>query len=148
MKASEGQRHKRLLLTLPVEPDLLARVRDEWEIRVDIMVERLFAAGKITNKHADKDFFTRLIHVHEEFPGVSILLHKDTAVMGDACRELWAHPKVLNVLEQLIGPEIVGHGTWNIRVKVPKHGPEVVGWHQVSLITSPSERWSNGCALQ
>ena len=50
-----------------------------------------------------KDFFTRLIHVHEEFPGVSILMHKDTAAMGDACRELWAHPKVLDVLEQ--GPD-------------------------------------------
>ena len=51
--------------------------------------------------------------------------------MGDACRDLWAHPKVLDVLEQILGPEIVGHGTWNIRVKIPKHGPEVVGWHQV-----------------
>ena len=59
------------------------------------------------------------------------MVPKDTAVMGDACRDLWAHPKVLDVLEQILGPEIVGHGTWNIRVKIPKHGPEVVGWHQV-----------------
>ena len=59
-----------------MEPELLARVRDEWEVRVDIMVEKLFAAGKIRNRHADKDFFTRLVHVHEEFPGVSILMHK------------------------------------------------------------------------
>ena len=60
------------------------------------------------------------------------MVFKDTAVMGAACRDLWAHPKVLDVLEQILGPEIVGHGTWNIRVKIPKHGPEVVGWHQVS----------------
>ena len=63
-----------------MEPDLLARVRKEWEVRVDVMVERLFAAGKITRKHADKDFFTRLIHVHEEFPGVSILMHKGPTI--------------------------------------------------------------------
>ncbi len=27
--------------------------------------------------------------------------------------------------------EVVGHQNWNIRVKLPKHGIEVVGWHQV-----------------
>ncbi len=89
-----------------VEHDLLARVRAEWEQRADVLVEKLYAAGKIKEKHSDKDFFTRLIHVHKEFPGVSVLLHKDTATVGEANKELWSHPKILDALEQIIGSGI------------------------------------------
>ena len=38
-------------------------------MRSDRVIDRLYDAGKITDKHEDKDFFTRLVHVHKEFPG-------------------------------------------------------------------------------
>ena len=42
---------------------------------------------------------------YSNYVGVSILMHKDHgAGIGPACRELWSHPKILDVLEQLMGP--------------------------------------------
>ena len=52
--------------------------------------------------------------------------------MTPAMKEVWAHPKMLNVLEQIIGPEIAGHPVWNLRIKVPRNEPEEVPWHQVN----------------
>ena len=32
--------------------------------------------------------------------------------------DLWTNERLLNVVEQFIGPEIAGHPVWNIRTKV------------------------------
>lgn len=61
--------------------------------------------------------------------GASILLHKGDR-LGPASKELWSYPKLLNILEQIVGPEIAGHPIWNVRIKLPFHDPEVVPWHQ------------------
>ena len=116
-----------------VDHDVLNRAIKGWEKQVDDLVEELFAAGKIKEKHADKNFFSRLTHVNKEFPGVSILLHKKNKLC-DAAKDLWSYPKLLDVMEQLLGPEVAGNPLWNLRVKLPKHGPEVVPWHQVFYI--------------
>ena len=50
---------------------------------------------------------------------------------GPVSRELRSYPKLLNILEQLIGPEIAGNPVWNIRPKLPRSETEVVPWHQV-----------------
>ena len=33
-------------------------------------------------------------------------------------KDLWAHERVLNIMEQLVGPEIGGQPSWNLRCKV------------------------------
>ena len=44
---------------------------------------------------------------------------------------------MLNIVEQLIGPDILGHPVWNLRTKTPHNEATVVPWHQgeSSLIT-------------
>ena len=64
-------------------------------------------------------------------------MHK-TGIMGRASRDLWSYDKLLNVLEQLIGPEVSGNPVWNIRIKVPGVSEADVPWHQVSEILSSS----------
>ena len=43
---------------------------------VDDLANRLYAAGKITNKHESESFYTRLIHIEKQFPNASVILHK------------------------------------------------------------------------
>lgn len=52
-----------------IDHDLIARLKDEWSQKVNQLVEELYAAGKIKNKHEDKDLFTRMIHIDQEYPG-------------------------------------------------------------------------------
>jgi hypothetical protein len=40
---------------------------------------------------------------------------------------------LLNVVEQLIGPEIAGHPVWNLRTKTPQNEATTVPWHQGML---------------
>lgn len=44
--------------------------------------------------------------------------------------KLWTNEKLLNVIEQLIGPDIGGHPVWNIRPKAPHESNHDVPWHQ------------------
>ena len=59
-----------------IDLDLLERLRKEWEAEANELIEGLFKAGKIRNKHEDKDFFTRLIEVNKEYPGTELVLGK------------------------------------------------------------------------
>ena len=38
--------------------------------------------------------------------------------MFNAFQDLWMNERLLNVIEQFIGPEIGGHPVWNLRTKV------------------------------
>jgi ectoine hydroxylase-related dioxygenase (phytanoyl-CoA dioxygenase family) len=43
---------------------------------------------------------------------------------------LMANPKILDVVESLIGPEIFANPVYNVRPKVPKVAAGIVPWHQ------------------
>lgn len=38
-----------------------------------------------------------------------------------AFQDLWTNERLLNVIEQFIGPEIAGHPVWNLRTKVTRN---------------------------
>lgn len=40
------------------------------------------------------------------------------------------HPALLDIVESLIGPEILAHPQFNLRAKLPAHEIGVVPWHQ------------------
>ena len=43
---------------------------------------------------------------------------------------VWANERLLNVVEQLIGPDIAGNPVWNLRTKTPQNDATTVPWHQ------------------
>lgn len=47
-----------------------------------------------------------------------------------AFRDVWSNDRLLNVVEQLIGPDIMGHPVWNLRTKTPQNEATTVPWHQ------------------
>ena len=47
---------------------------------------------------------------------------------------IWAHERLLNVVEQLIGPDIAGNPVWNLRTKTPQNDNTTVPWHQGNFI--------------
>lgn len=55
--------------------------------------------------------------MEEEFKGTAVLMHKQ-GILPQAFRDLWSDERLLNVAEQLVGPEIAGHPVWNLRCKV------------------------------
>lgn len=111
------------------DKDILEKAKESIENLANDIVEDLFKAGKISSLYEDEGLFTRMIKVNREFPGASILFHK-RGVLPKELQDIWSYPKLLHIVEQLVGPNIIGHTVWNLRVKLPNNEPEVVPWHQ------------------
>ncbi len=107
----------------------LQPVLDEFEEIVDTFAERAFSAGKITNKHSDKDVFKRLASLENDFAGSSVLIHHK-GILKPALANLWGSDKLLDMVEKFTGKDIAGHPVWNIRSKTPKTVRMTVPWHQ------------------
>lgn len=63
------------------------------------------------------------------FLGATVVLHR-RGELGPVAMELWSYPKLLDALEQLLGPDIVGHPVWNIRCCLPNYDQTLTPWHQ------------------
>lgn len=112
-----------------LSPDDLKPVMGEIDGIVDDLAERLYAAGKIKDKHAGLDFFHRLTALEKEYKGAAVLIHIN-GWLGPKLARLWSSPKLLDVIEQFVGPDIAGHPVWNIRSKTPDTRLMTVPWHQ------------------
>lgn len=111
------------------DPAELQPVMDEIGMLVDDLAERLYKAGKVGSTHADKDFFHRLTALEAEFKGAAVLMHIN-GWLGPQLARLWSAPRLLDIVEQFIGPDIAGHPVWNIRSKTPDTRLMTVPWHQ------------------
>jgi hypothetical protein len=47
-----------------------------------------------------------------------IVINVNVLIPPKEIADLWTNERLLNVVEQFIGPEIAGHPVWNIRSKV------------------------------
>ena len=87
------------------------RLASNWlqavEEGVDILSNRLYNNGKIKDKCESAGIYERLTLLEKQFKGASVLPHK-LGYLPFAFRQLWSHERLLNVVEQLIGPDIAG----------------------------------------
>ncbi len=63
---------------------------------VDGLANKLYAGGKVKNTAKDKGFYQRLHELEKQFPGASVLLHKN-GVLPKAFADIWSHPRLLSV---------------------------------------------------
>ena len=122
----------------------LQPVLDAIEGIVDETAERLHAAGRIADKHADKGLYTRMTALESDYSGAALLVHL-RGIMEPAIADLWSGERLLGIVERLMGPDIAGYPVWNIHPKTPHpkvalnpHTKTPVGnfmstpWHQDS----------------
>ena len=121
-------------------PEELKPLQDEIGGLVDDLAHRLKKAGKITNLHENAGFYDRLTLLERDFPGAAVLIHIG-GILKPALAHLWASPKLLDIVEQIIGPDIAGHPVWNIRSKTPTNPLATVPWHQdTAYLAAGAER--------
>ena len=106
-------------------------ILNEFDEIVDDFAEKAFEAGKITNKHDDKDVFKRLAALEKDFKGSSVLIHHRGELKPELAN-LWGSKKLLDMVENWVGKDISGHPVWNIRSKTPQTARMTVPWHQDS----------------
>ncbi len=109
----------------------MAPAREAMNQKVDQIAAGLHAAGLISDKLENRPFKFRLA---ELFAG---LTDEHFNNFGRSWRDrfpgyfvLMSNPKILDLVESLIGPEIFANPVYNVRPKVPKVAAGVVPWHQ------------------
>ena len=107
----------------------LQPVLDDFEDMVDGWADKLYEAGKIADRHEGEDVYTRLASLEKEWPNAAALIHWH-AKMQPALSRIWASDKLLDMVEQFIGPDIVGHPVVGIRTKTPNTALMNAPWHQ------------------
>jgi phytanoyl-CoA hydroxylase len=120
-----------------VLPDLLdaqdlVAVRGAMMTKVSQIADQMLEAGVIDDLLADDPFEIRLARL---FHGLSP--DHFVTFTGQSWRdrmpgyfELMSNPKILDVVESLIGPEIFANPVYNVRPKVPRVAAGEVPWHQ------------------
>ena len=120
-----------LILPHLLSAEEMAPGREAMQQKVALIADELYADGLITEKFADALFDTRLARLLEK------LTDKEFLRYGRSWRDrlpgyyhLMCNPKILDVVESFIGPEIFANPVYNVRPKVPKVAAGIVPWHQ------------------
>ena len=118
-----------------VPPEDLVAIEAEYEALLDRLASELFQKGKISKTYEDLDFGARYAAMIAEYPDLTNYLNISLPLLnegidpetfhvhaGPAVFDLMRHPKVLDVVEALIGPEIYASPVQQMRMKPPAKG--------------------------
>ena len=109
----------------------MAPARQAMTQKVSMIADALHADGLIRDKLVDEPFPTRLARLFADLTDREFLRY------GRSWRDrlpgyfgLMSNPKIVDVIESLLGPEIFANPVYNVRPKVPKVAAGIVPWHQ------------------
>lgn len=120
-----------LLVEDVVAPSAFDRLIAEIGEIVDAAARQAHAAGELSDLHADLPFAQRLVHIHAQLADPDPLLRQvNGKLKTEGMFAVLTHPALLDIVESVIGPEILAHPQFNLRAKLPNQDATVVPWHQ------------------
>ncbi len=116
-------------------PGVVNGVRSEMEAWVDCQANAFFNEGINDDLHEDADFETRILHVfarcHDRLP---------TAIRSElhlpGMFPMFFNSRLLELVEQILGPEIRLYPNYSVRPKFPGLAKTEVLWHQDAAYTA------------
>ena len=121
-----------LLLRNVLPREALSAVIRAIERAVDRRAQNLLREGKITNLRESEPFQYRWQRIVADMGSQQTRRSWDDEVVDESLFDLMRHPALLDVVESLIGPEIMALGAIAVRPKVPGDKRTTVLWHQDS----------------
>lgn len=114
----------------------LQPVIDEITAEVDRRAAELVAAGELSRSYREEPFETRLTRISAETDKVAVGIWNGI-LNGPAVFNLIRHPRLLDIAEQMCGPELIASSVYRLRPKIPNHIMGPVPWHQDSGYFEP-----------
>jgi hypothetical protein len=131
----------------------------DWNVVLDEIAADLVAAGRLRSTYDDLPFRERLIQLCAE-TGETFTQHFDISLpqsgatadtplnLPDSVFRLLTHERLLDIIEQIIGPEISANPVQHVRMKLPRHAlakhrvspnylADKVSWHQDNGVMLP-----------
>ena len=117
-----------------LEPNIIDGVRLEMEKLVDREAARLVAAGKITQTFDHEPLETRLYRLYENSLDDAPTQYREELHLP-ALFDVFFNPKVLDVVESVLGGEIRLYPNYTVRPKLPDWEGTQALWHQDGAYT-------------
>ena len=118
------------------QPADLQPVADEITRAIDRRAARLVEEGVLRDSYAGEPFETRLTRITAETERVYWAIASGN-LHGLGVFKLLTNPRLLDLAESLVGPEIIASSAYRLRPKVPGFAHGVVPWHQDSGYFEP-----------
>jgi hypothetical protein len=122
-----------------IDDGVIERVREEIHDVVDHIARGMHAEGLIPEIWSEQGFDRQLARIAEhdiamanEVVGRIHGTRGEGGHMGPAMFDLFNHPGLLDAIEVIVGPEIIGSSVYRIRPKAPGLVRGAVPWHQDS----------------
>ena len=119
-----------------LSPADLQPVIQEISEAIDKEARALMAQGELSRSYADEPFERRLAYITAETEAVYWSVCSGN-LHGPGVFHLITNPKLLDLAESLLGPEIIASSVYRLRPKVPGFAHGVVPWHQDSGYFEP-----------
>jgi phytanoyl-CoA hydroxylase len=114
----------------------LQPVIDEINVEIDRLARELVASGELSRTYGEEGFLTRLTRIQAETDKVYFGIASGR-LSGPGIFSSLTNPKLLDLVESLVGPEIIATSIYRLRPKVPRLAYGVVPWHQDSGFFEP-----------
>ena len=120
-----------LLVDDAVDPTVLQPLLAELDESIDAFARAALADGRLSDAHADEPFERRLdaLALQLADPAPLLALGRGKQRTPGMFR-IYTDSVLLDIVESVIGPEILAHPQFNIRAKRPHQDEGVVPWHQ------------------
>ncbi|MBI4552584.1 MAG: phytanoyl-CoA dioxygenase family protein [Candidatus Latescibacteria bacterium] len=115
----------------------LQPVIDEINEEVDRRARELVASGDLSRPYEEEGFETRLTRITAETEKLYRGIYSGQ-LSGPGIFQLLTNPKLVDLAESLVGPEIIASSVYRLRPKVPRLPSGVVPWHQDSGYFEPA----------
>ncbi|MCW8131892.1 MAG: phytanoyl-CoA dioxygenase family protein [Planctomycetota bacterium] len=107
----------------------LQPVIDEVRAEVDARARVLAAEGRLSRTYEEEGFETRMAKICAETRAIQRSI-TNGQLSGPAFFRLITHPRLLDLAEQVCGPELIASSAYRLRVKTPNDTITEVPWHQ------------------
>ena len=120
-----------LLVDDAVDPTVLQPLLAELDESIGAFARAALADGRLSDAHADEPFERRLdaLALQLADPAPLLALGRGKQRTPGMFR-IYTDSVLLDIVESVIGPEILAHPQFNIRAKRPHQDEGVVPWHQ------------------
>jgi phytanoyl-CoA hydroxylase len=109
----------------------LEPLKAELTQRIDNWVQQGIADGLLNDPLVDLPFHQRLSALAGQLENPEPLLRQAHGKLRSAAMfDILTNPELLDVVESVIGAEILAHPQFNLRAKLPHQDAGIVPWHQ------------------
>lgn len=125
-----------LVLDNVIDTFYLDAVIEDLKQEIDKRATKLFEQGELSRLYENESFETRLAKISKETPKLAVSIWNGV-LHGKGIFQLITAPPILDVMESIVGEELIASSVYRLRPKIPNFGYGEVPWHQDSAYFEP-----------